>query len=211
MMLPHEWRGLWSVVYCDPATMTASTLGSMALSGGSMALTGIGAGISAAGTLAGGDIANQAAQMKAAALRSEASLTAQQLTQNASTTRAVAQRQALDTRQQARYAEGSLTANAAGGGLSASGSTNVALTGQVASRGEYMALGEMASGENKARGMENEAAFTKYGAELNAEGALYQGEAAALGSKYSAAGTIASGLGSGLNMAGKLFFPTKTV
>jgi hypothetical protein len=59
--------------------------------------------------------------------------------------------------------------------------------------------------------MENEATATKYGAELGAEGALYQGSAAQTSSYYGAAGTLASGAGATLNMGGKFFFPARTI
>jgi hypothetical protein len=224
------------VVVYDPMTLTAAT----------MAATAIGSGVSAAGTIAGGNAQQQAGQMAATAALNSSQLTAAaeeqggefqeqesgfeatELDQNAATVRAQAQRQALDTTQQSNMLQSKQTAEVAGSGLSTTGSTAIEQREQIAGRGEYMALGEMANGENTARGLEDEAtaaeytgAAAKYGADESAEATLYggqasasadifQGNAAATAAMYSAMGTIAGGGASMLKSYGSFAYPTTT-
>lgn len=225
----------------DPATMTASMALAGGLKAGGVAAGLAGTDISAKGTIAAGEAAQQAGQMAATAdineadLSSDAALTssklasdaalnssqltataqeeggqfaeegaefeAGELTQNASTTRAQAQRQAFDIDQQTRLALSTLRARASGGGLSATGETNVATAGQIGARGAYQALGVMAAGENTARGLEDEAtaalitgAATKYGADLTALGTRYAGNAASVADLYSGDSTSVAAL-----------------
>ena len=195
--------GVGVVVY-DPATLT---LGSALVAGGSMALGAVGSSIGAAGTIAGGNAALQGAQIQSAALNNQGTLdlqasqfTADQLSQNATTAIASAQRQALDTRLQTSLVGSQFTARAAGSGLSATGSTAISEREQIAGRGEYLALGQMAAGENTAVGLTNEAAATifsgqaqQYGTSAQAVAALYSGATAQTSAEYGAAATIAGG------------------
>jgi hypothetical protein len=171
----------------DPATMVtgagAAFSAATGLTGGqasAIALTGAGAGIGALGTLAGGNAAYQAGLMKKAALDQEATSAV-----------AIAQRQSLDTRLRTQQLENTVTAKAAGSGLAATGESTVANIGQVASRGAYQAAGEMAAGQQRAENLEYEG-----------DVAEYEGKVGKTTSEFSAAGTLASGLGSAMNMYG---------
>ncbi|HXO70412.1 MAG TPA: hypothetical protein VN838_15725, partial [Bradyrhizobium sp.] len=87
----------------DPVTMM----------GASMAMTAVGTGISAAGTIAGGSAAQTAGQMKQIAANSEAD----QLNENAAGELAAAQRRMLDTRLKTSLTQGTLVNKAAGSGF----------------------------------------------------------------------------------------------
>lgn len=201
--------GLWHLGYRDRVRVAIGYDPATMVMGGSLALTALGSGVSAGGTLASGSAAKTAGEMQATALRNESRFTATQLKQNAATARATGGRAAIDTEQQSRMAQSELTAKAAGSGLSASGATPTAIGGQIAQRGEYLSLMDVASGENKARGFENEATATEFQGEVGAESAIYQGDAAKIGSLYSAAGTLASGAGSLFQQYGTFKYPTQ--
>lgn len=213
---------------------------------GSMALTAVGTGISATGTLASGSASQQAGLMAASSDLNAGVITAtaqqqggeiaeriaevqaKQLDQNAGTTRAQAQRQAFDLKTQTRLALSTLQARASGSGLSATGSTPIAIARSIGARGAYLSLTAMANGENTARGLEDQAyatrmsgAAAKYGGELAAYGTIkgaqssaqadiFKGNAAKTGSEYAAWGTLASGTGTALSNFGKVMYPTPT-
>lgn len=216
----------------DPITMLAV--------GGTIA----GAGISAAGSISSGNAAKAAGDLSATATLNSSALTAQgqeeqgvftqeadeyeaqQLDQNASTTRAEGQRQSFDIAQQTRLALSTLQANAGGSGLSPTGSTPLSVAGAIGARGSYLALSNMANAENTARGDEDAAtaarisgAAAKYGGDLASEGTIYAGQMTAKGAVLSgdaaqtagelgAAGTLASGVGGAAGTYAKLTFPT---
>lgn len=223
---------LWEIPH-DPGTMMAvGAAGSLA-----------GSAISATGALGSGSAAQQAGQMAAtAAINSsqitaegqelagkfqgeEAEYEAEELTQNASTTRAAAQRQALDIGQQTKLALSSLRAQSSGNGLTSTGETPVAIAGQIGARGTYMQLGVMAAGENTARGEEDEATAarlsgaaavyggnvsavaTRYGGQATAAADIFQGNAAKTASEFQAAGTLASGFGAAASQYGMAKYP----
>lgn len=223
----------------DPISMTT-------LAAASMAATVAGSGISAVGQLGAGEAANTAAQMSATATRNAAAITAaaqeqggalsqeqsefqaEQLDQNAATTRGQSQRQAFDINNQARLALSTLRARASGSGLSATGETTSAVAGSIGQRGSYLSLTAMANGENTARGMEDQAygarltgAIANYGGQLaalgtrsgadaTAAGDIFKGQAAQTASEFGAAGTLASGIGTATSNYGKVMFPTST-
>lgn len=121
---------------------------------------------------------------------------AAQYRQNATNTRAQAQRSAFDINDQTRLALSTFQARAAGSGLNATGETPMSVVGQIGARGTYLALSEMANGENTARGMEDQATAAhltglaaKYGADLAAAGTRYSGAATAQATRYSGAAT----------------------
>src|SRR5262249_26311605 len=97
----------------DPLSTTAAALmtlgGGSAATGGAMALTGAGAGIAAANTIAGGKYAAQAGQMKQA----EANFEADQDVANSAGEIAAAQRQALDINHKGNLLRSAAVANAA--------------------------------------------------------------------------------------------------
>lgn len=166
--------------------------------------------VSAGGSLLGGAAANEGAQYRAAALeqggliaQQEAEFQAQQLDQSALESRAASRIDAYEKRRAAKLALSTLTARAAAGGGSATDATVLDLGEGIAERGEFGALLDMFTGENRARGLEDQAkgarysgAARRYAAELEAQGVRYGGKAAQVGSYFSAGGQILSGVGS---------------
>lgn len=178
----------------DPISLTAiggaaaaamSSVGAAAaaapLTTAGLAASAIGTGISAAGTLAGGN-ATMAADRYAA----------NQYNLQAQTATAEGQRQMLDQKRQAGLVESKLQANAAAGGGDTTDPSVMAAGRQIAGRGEYNALTDLFSGQNRGAGLTDEA---------NAR--IASGEAAQEGSEYGAAGTIASGVGSMFSTLGR--------
>jgi hypothetical protein len=157
---------MWNDRYVDPLRgvvfdpMTALTMG----------LTAAGGAASAAGTIAGGKFANQAANYKA-----------QQDEINASSSVAAAQRQSLDKTNQTRMALSTLRARGAASGVDIGTGSPVSTASAIAGRGAYHAGMALWQGQNQASGYMNQA---------TAERA--SGEAAEEGSQYAALGTIAN-------------------
>ena len=152
------------------------------ITGAAMGLTALGGGINAMGTIAGGQMANQAAQYKAT-----------QDTINASQAMAAGQRQALDKTLQTRMALSSLRARGAASGVDLTSPSAVGLAGGIGARGKYQSLMDMWQGQNQATGLLNQAAAERY-----------SGQAAQTGASYSALGTIASMGGSMARIYGRL-------
>lgn len=169
------------------------------LMGASMAMTAIGGGISAAGTIAGGSAAATAGQMKQAAANNQAD----QETWNAAGELASSQRKMLDTRLKTNLTESSLTARGAASGFDASTGSMLTDAGDIAQRGEYQALTDVFNGDNGRTGMLNKAAATRYGGQADA----WAGEKAQDASYLSAAGTIAGSAGSMLKSYGQFKYP----
>lgn len=188
----------------DPMTaVSTATMGMQAIGG----LAGAsGANVAAQATLAGGQAAAVAGQMQQAADENSA----QQLEQNASLTRATAQRQALDERLKSNMVLSTLTAKGAASGVNLTGATPLAIAGEIGRRGEYQALTTMAAGENQALGMENQAAAERYSGTAALIGGQYQEEAAGLNAKAQKLGglsTLASAGGSMFKTYGAFNFP----
>ena len=182
----------------DPLTTTAAALatvgGGSAATGGAMALTGIGAGISAANTLAGGGYAAQIGRAKQA----EANFVADQDVSNAAGETAAAQRQAIDVNRRANLLRSSAVAQAAANGVNADAGSALANQAQIAARGRYQADMDLWSGQNQASGLMNRAAAKRYEGELDALG----GEETERASTLNALSTIAGGGTSLLRMYG---------
>lgn len=151
---------------------------------GSLILSGIGAGVSAIGTIAGG--ANAAALGQSQ--QNAANYQAAQLRENASSEIGAAQRTMLDLQQKQRLAQGKLTANAAGGGFVASAGSPNAISGEIASRGNYEAAMALFQGVNAETGDLNKAQGVEMSGEIAKEGGEMQRDASYL----TAAGNIAS-------------------
>lgn len=145
----------------DPITLTT------------MALMAAGGAVTAAGTIVSGKRADEAAQFKAA-----------QLEQAAGESRAAASNQAFERRRAAGLTLSSLQARAAAFAGDASNPGIIKLGSDIAQRGEYQALSEMYTGENRARGLTDAAV-----------GARMEGDAAKEASYYAAGGTILSAAG----------------
>jgi hypothetical protein len=158
----------------DPITMTVATLA--------------GGALSAAGTIMGGNAAADAGRRSQEA----ANFRATQEDMAAQESRASAQRVALDKGRETTLLESKLQARAAAGGGSASDPGVLDLTGDIAGRGEYESLMAMFTGENKARGLTDEAT----GSRLTGEAAAAEGAAKQSASYLSAAGTIVGSAGS---------------
>jgi hypothetical protein len=193
----HPWRKHTSPPN-DPLSVTGAALssfgGGSAISGGAAALSGIGTAFSAASTLAGGGYAAQAGQMKEA----EANFEAEQDIENAAGETAAAQRQAIDTSQKANLLRSSAVANAAAGGVNAGAGSALTNQAQIAARGSYQAGMELWSGQNRATGLLNQAAGTRYTGYMAALG----GQEAQQASELNAMSTIAGGGASMLRMYG---------
>lgn len=139
-----------------------------------LAATVIGGAVSAAGTLAAGKSAKEAQYFKAA-----------QEDQAAQESRAASQRQALEKRRMTGLALSKVQAGAAASGAGAADPGIIKIASDIAGRGEYQALTDMYTGENRARGLED-----------MAMGDRMTGDAARTGSYYKAAGTLLSTGGS---------------
>lgn len=158
--------------------------------GAAAALTGVGAGISALGTLGSASAARQAGQAQQAQYNFKAAQEDQQATQAI----ASSQRQMFDTNRKTALTQSTLQARAAGDGGSATDSTVLDLSQDIAGRGEYNALGDLFQGQSKAAGLN---------AQANAD--RYSGAAAAAGASAQATGTILGGIGSLAGKFGSVF------
>jgi hypothetical protein len=175
------WRKYTSPLF-DPLSTTAA------------ALSAVGTGISAANTIAGGNYAAQAGQMK----QTEANYQADQAVENAAGETAAAQRQAIDINQRANLVRSSAVANAAANGLNAG--TGSALTNQaeIVNKGQQNAWLDLWSGQNRASGLMNQAQGLRYSGDIDA----LAGQQAQRASYLNAASTIAGGGASLLRMYG---------
>ena len=139
----------------DPLSTTTAALatlgGGSAATGGAMALTGIGTGISAMNTIAGGDYAARIGRAKQA----EAKFEADQDVSNAAGEIASAQRQAIDVNQKANLLRSSAVASAAAGGVNTGAGSALTNQAQIAARGRYQADMDLWSGQNQASGLLN--------------------------------------------------------
>jgi hypothetical protein len=128
----------------------------------------VGAGLSAAGAVAGGN-----------AQRASADFAGAQLDQQAGQARASSQRAAIEQRRQAQIANSRLQSLAGGSGLDP---TVVHLAADIAGEGEYRALTALYEGEDSARSME-----------MKAQAARYEGKMAQKAGYLKAATSIISG------------------
>jgi len=136
-----------------------------------------GSAVTAAGTIAGGDAAEQSAKYEAA-----------QLDIKAKEDQAQAQQDAKQLREQKERAQSALTARSAASGFSATDPTSLALLDELERYGTLQE--QLAQYGGKSR---------RAGTEAQATGVRMTGKAQKRGSRYSAAGTILSGIGSGLS------------
>lgn len=127
-----------------------------------------GGAISAVGTIAGGQAAKAAGDYRA-----------QQAEMAAKEARAASQREAMDKRREGTLMASRLQARAAASGGGADDPTVLDLAGDIAQRSEYGALLDMYKGENRARGLLDDAATSRF------EGRMKQNQ-----SYLAAAGTL---------------------
>lgn len=205
---------LWGRAAFDPVTMLV----------GSAAMTAVGTGLSAAGTLAGGKAAQQRGIREKLRLDQQAAdyeqqgqiekegheFEARQFEQQGTTEFALAQRRALDRREQTKLALATLKNRAAAGGRSVDFGSTASVADALKSRGEYQALLDMFEGRNAVTGFENRAKAARYAGDVGVYGAgiaarqsreagfeaMMAGNEAKKASKLSALGTIAGGAGS---------------
>lgn len=169
-MLPgnRALRPFCEQVNYDPATLTLSTLATAASVGGSV-LSGI-------GQIQAGKAANVSAKFQAG-----------QMEQRAGQERAASQRVALEERRRAGIAMSNATAAAGVSGGGATDPTVLNITGGLAKQGEYNALSALFEGEEKARGLQ-----------LQAAGTRMEGKQTKRAGYISGASTIISGTGNTL-------------
>jgi len=180
----------------DPWRKYAPVFGALSLAGGGAAgLSGIGTAISAANTLAGGGYAAEHGQMQ----QNLADFQANQDIENAASTTAAAQRQAIGISQQANLARSSAVAGAAAGGVNADTGSALVNQAQIASRGANQSNFDLWSGQNRATSLMNQAGAKQYSGYMD----LLGGEEAQRSSDLSAASTIAGGGASILRNYGK--------
>jgi hypothetical protein len=120
----------------------------------------LGTVVSAIGTIASASAAARQANAQAAQ-QEHAALVADQ---KAMQERAVAQRQSFEKRREAKYAQSTLTARAAASGGTATDPTIIKLGSDIAERSEYMALTDMARGEQAGLDYENKADLSRWSA-----------------------------------------------
>jgi hypothetical protein len=109
--------------------------------------------------------------------------------ENAASTTASAQRQAISISQQANLARSSAVAGAAAGGVNADTGSALLNQAQIASRGANQSNFDLWSGQNRATGLMNQAGAKQYSGYMD----LLGGEENQRSSDLSAASTIAGG------------------
>jgi hypothetical protein len=158
------------------------------VSGTMAALSVAGAGLSAYGTIAGGNNAKAAGQ----GASNEALFQAAQDRANAGADVAASQQRMIQSQQKTNLLISSANARAGAGGVDAGTGSAVEDEGQIAQRGKYASALDLWNGENAATGDLNKAAADQYQSTLD----LIGGNEAQTASMYSAAGTIAGGAAS---------------
>jgi hypothetical protein len=153
----------------DPLTMAA------------MAMTAIGTGISAAGTIAAGQNAEAMGQFQQ-----------KEYAEQGMNDVATSQRKMLDQQRTGKMVQSQLVARAAGAGLNPSVGSVVGLSSQIAGRSTYNSLMDLSQGRNAAAGLTN-----------MGDAARYQGDLTNSVAPMEAIGTIASGAGSMFMAAAK--------
>jgi hypothetical protein len=168
-------------------------------------MLGAGTAISAGSTLLGGFFGASAAEDQARLQQAGAEFEAKQLEQAAGESRAASQRQMFERQRLTKLALSNLRARAGAGGDAATSGDVLRLTEDIAGRGEYQALSELYTGENRARGLELNAAAKRYEGKAKVYGADRAGFATRAGSVLSSGGTLLTGLGSSKVAAAKLY------
>lgn len=166
--------GLESAVLFSAPTLTGLSTGlpwhAFNVTVGQAALAA-GTAMSVAGAIGQGNAARGAANYQAA-----------QLQQQAGQERATSQRQAMEERRRARFAQSRLQALAAASGAGATDPTVIDLSGDIAAEGEYRALTALFGGEERARGLT-----------MNAQARRYEGQQQRRAGVMNAASTIMGG------------------
>jgi hypothetical protein len=152
--------------------------------------------MSAAGTIMGGNAAAAAGQVSAAR---SISRRRRKIRPRRNRGRLLSAR-ALEKDRQATLLQSTLQANAAASGGGAADPTVIGLGQDIAGRGEYQSLMDMYTGENRARGIEDQA----IGSRLTGDAQQAEGEAKRTASYLSAAGTLVGSAGSAYRTYNKI-------
>lgn len=158
-----------------------------------------GAALSAGGTLMASGSQARALRANAPADFMAAMNEATRLKYAADESRAASQRQAMDQGAQQKQVESSLQARAAMGGGDTTDSTVEALDAGIKKTGEYHQLMSLYAGENRARGLEDQAAVTLTGAQNKYNADNYKAGMVETQGLLGAGGTLLSGAASGIN------------
>jgi hypothetical protein len=122
----------------------------------------IGTGLLLATAIGGTLMQASAAKQEGREQQSLANYEAAQADTNAKQERASAQRAAIEQRRKARLVQSRQQAVAAASGAGVSDPTVVDIMGDTEAEGEYRALTELYQGEERARGLEDQAATRRY-------------------------------------------------
>ena len=147
-------------------------------------LGAVGTGVAAVGQM-------QAANAQAAADRQRAEIEGQWAERRALEERSAAQRAAGEEMRKARFAQSRLTALAGDG---AGDQTVMDLWGDIEKEGRYNAAQATAAGEQKASGMEYQAALDQWGAEANSRIRRASGRTSLISGLLGAGGQLAGGM-----------------
>jgi hypothetical protein len=181
---------------CDLWRKYASPLfDPLSLTGGAMALGGIGSAVSAANTLAGGNYAASAGQLQ----QQSANYQAQQLQQNAPSEIAAAQRQAINAGQNANMLRSSAVANAAAGGVNPGSGSALTNQAEIVNKGQQNSLLDLWQGQNRSTGLLNQAQGAQFSGDVDA----LAGQEAQRAADLNAMSTLAGGGASLLRMYGQ--------
>jgi len=150
-------------------------------------IRGVSTLLSAGGSFMEGRSTAKAYKQAAKAEKKSGAFAAAQYNQQAGQARAESQRASIEEHRRARLAESRAVAVAAASGGGASDPTVMKILGNLAMEGEYNALAALYTGEETARGLENQAT-----------GALYNAKTAAAGYKSMASASKSSGLAKGV-------------
>lgn len=149
--------------------------------------TAVGTGVAAYGQ-------SQAMKGQADADRQRAAVEAQWADRRADEERSVAQRAAGEEMRKARYAQSRLTALSAASGPGTDDATVMDLWGDIEKEGRQNAAGATAAGEQKAGGLEYQAALDQWGADANARIKNRAANTTLIGGLLSAGGQFAGGM-----------------
>lgn len=139
---------------------------------------------SAAFSIAGGVASANSSMAMADASTKQAEYKAKQLEEQSNEARAASQRTAEDERHKEQIAGSTLQARAAASGAGATDDTVIKLDSDMASKGEYNALGELYNGENRARGIQ-----------MQADSSRFDGQIQKMGYESKATSSLISGFG----------------
>jgi len=167
----------------------------MALATSTMAAIAMASAIAGTAMSVAGNVqAGKAAAAQGKAQQQAADYMAQQANVQAGQERSAAQRRAIAQRRQTERVQSNLQARAAASGAGALDPGTIDLTGDIAQEGEYRALTALYEGEDRARGLQTQAALRSY-----------EGNAAALAGKNAQGIYNMQAVGSALSGASTLF------